>query len=54
MILGYVDPGVGAFLWQVIAASFLGILFYSKKIFLKIKKLVNRDKDDQRSSSEKD
>jgi O-antigen/teichoic acid export membrane protein len=31
LILAYVDPGVGALLWQTIIAAFVGFLFYLKK-----------------------
>jgi len=31
LILAYVDPGVGALLWQAIIAAFVGLLFYLKK-----------------------
>jgi O-antigen/teichoic acid export membrane protein len=31
LILAYIDPGVGALLWQTIIAAFVGFLFYLKK-----------------------
>jgi len=31
LILAYVDPGVGALLWQIIIVAFVGFLFYLKK-----------------------
>jgi O-antigen/teichoic acid export membrane protein len=31
LILAYIDPGVGALLWQTIIAAFVGALFYLKK-----------------------
>jgi O-antigen/teichoic acid export membrane protein len=31
LILAYIDPGVGALLWQTIIAAFVGLLFYLKK-----------------------
>jgi hypothetical protein len=31
VILAYIDPGVGALLWQTIIAAFVGFLFYLKK-----------------------
>jgi hypothetical protein len=31
MILAYIDPGIGALLWQTIIAAFVGFLFYLKK-----------------------
>jgi hypothetical protein len=42
-ILAYVDPGLGALIWQAIIAAFVGFMFYLKKtrrwigeLFLKI------------------
>jgi hypothetical protein len=31
ILLAYIDPGVGALLWQSIIAEFVGLLFYLKK-----------------------
>ena len=31
LILAYIDPGLGALLWQMIVAAFVGFLFYLKK-----------------------
>jgi hypothetical protein len=31
LILAYIDPGMGALLWQSIIAAFVGLLFYLKK-----------------------
>jgi hypothetical protein len=31
VLLAYIDPGVGALLWQTIIAAFVGFLFYLKK-----------------------
>ena len=31
MMLAYIDPGIGALLWQTIIAAFVGFLFYLKK-----------------------
>jgi hypothetical protein len=31
MLLAYVDPGLGALLWQAIVAGAVGFLFYLKK-----------------------
>jgi hypothetical protein len=30
-IFGYIDPGLGALIWQSIVAAFVGFLFYLKK-----------------------
>lgn len=32
MIIAYIDPGLGALLWQTILAALVGFLFYVKKI----------------------
>jgi hypothetical protein len=32
---GYVDPGAGAMLWQILAASFLGAVFLFRKLALR-------------------
>ena len=31
MIIAYIDPGLGALLWQTIIAAFVGFLFYLKQ-----------------------
>ena len=31
MLLAYIDPGLGALLWQAIVAGAVGFLFYLKK-----------------------
>jgi hypothetical protein len=31
MLLAYIDPGLGALLWQTIIAAFVGFMFYLKK-----------------------
>jgi hypothetical protein len=31
IVLAYIDPGLGALLWQTIVAAFVGLLFYLKK-----------------------
>jgi hypothetical protein len=31
MMLAYIDPGLGALLWQTIIAAFVGLLFYLKR-----------------------
>jgi len=31
MILAYIDPGLGALLWQTLIAAVVGFLFYLKK-----------------------
>jgi hypothetical protein len=31
VIVAYIDPGLGALLWQMIVAAFVGFLFYLKQ-----------------------
>jgi hypothetical protein len=31
MFLGYVDPGLGALVWQAVVSAFVGLLFYINK-----------------------
>jgi hypothetical protein len=31
MIIAYIDPGLGALVWQMIVAAFVGLLFYLKQ-----------------------
>ena len=31
MILAYVDPGLGALIWQTVVSAIVGFLFYLKK-----------------------
>ena len=40
----YVDPGTGSFLWQILVAGIVGLLFYLRKAvsFLKIRRKVDK------------
>jgi hypothetical protein len=40
----YIDPGSGSYLVQVIIAAILGVLFYFKNIWLRIKTFFTRTK----------
>ncbi len=31
IVLAYIDPGLGALIWQTLLAAFVGFLFYLKK-----------------------
>lgn len=31
IIVAYIDPGMGALIWQTITAAFVGLIFYLKK-----------------------
>ena len=41
LILLYVDPGSGALVWQLLAASFFGGLFYARSVIRRIKRLFS-------------
>jgi hypothetical protein len=49
IVLAYIDPGLGALLWQTIVAAFVGLLFYLKKtrqwIVDSVLKLFGRRRD---------
>ena len=38
----YTDPGSGALIWQLLAASLLAIPFYFRKVILWVKKKVKK------------
>lgn len=38
----YTDPGSGALIWQMIAASLLAVPFYFRRVIEWVKKKVNR------------
>jgi hypothetical protein len=37
-LYGYVDPGTGAMVWQLVIASAIGTLFYARRLVKWIKK----------------
>lgn len=45
-MLLYIDPGTGSMVVQVIAAAFLSIMFYAKKIVRFFKYLFLKKKDE--------
>ncbi len=51
IVLAYIDPGLGALLWQTIVAAFVGFLFYLKQtrrwIVDSVLKLFGRRRDGQ-------
>lgn len=51
-VLLYVDPGSGGYLIQVIIAAILGVAFYFKTIWLKIKSFFGRSKKNDSSLNE--
>jgi len=48
----YIDPGSGSYLVQVIIAAILGVLFYFKNIWLRIKTFFTRAKKNDLSKNE--
>lgn len=46
-MMGYIDPGSGLLVWQMIGAAFVGLLFYLKKtrefIYGLFRRLFRRD-----------
>ncbi len=47
ILLGYIDPGSGLWLWQIIVAGFIGVVFYFKKtrdaLVRAVKRLFGKD-----------
>ncbi|WCJ59692.1 hypothetical protein NXS98_00820 [Fontisphaera persica] len=41
-IFGYVDPGSGALIWQMLAAAAVGVLFYFRSFFRGIGRFFQR------------
>lgn len=51
-VLLYIDPGSGSYLVQVIIAAVLGVLFYFKKLWLKIRAFFSKGKKDHRPEND--
>lgn len=49
----YVDPGSGSYLVQMIIAAVLGVMFYFKSIWWKIKSIFTRNKPADQANKEK-
>ncbi|HSB28090.1 MAG TPA: hypothetical protein VLE19_09545 [Pyrinomonadaceae bacterium] len=49
----YADPGSGMLIWQLITAAALGLLFYARTIFRKIRDLIGNGRTDEESSADK-
>lgn len=43
-LLLYTDPGTGAMLWQLLAATFIGLAFYFRHYIGKIKNIFIKSK----------
>ena len=52
--LAYADPGSGTLIWQLATASLLGLLFYARTFWQKIKLLVRPGQVDQDKDSPKE
>ncbi|HLX93421.1 MAG TPA: hypothetical protein VKR32_17175 [Puia sp.] len=48
----YVDPGSGSYLVQLIIAGFLGVLFYFKSLWWKIKAFFKKGDKNQKPNSD--
>ncbi len=46
-MLGYIDPGQGSLLLQLLMAVFIGGVFYFKSILNKIGRLFKKKKNDE-------
>ena len=55
-LLAYIDPGLGALIWQTMVAAFVGFLFYLKKtrrwIVSTIRKFFGRAQKDVSTTAE--
>jgi hypothetical protein len=54
MMLLYIDPGSGSYLVQAIIAGILGALFYFKTIWLKVKSVFTRKKEEATAENDND
>lgn len=43
----YVDPGTGSLIWQILLATFFGLLFYVSRIRCWIMSKLGRRKEDE-------
>jgi hypothetical protein len=50
----YIDPGSGSYLVQVIIGAVLGVLFYFKTFWFRIKAFFKRDKKNLDSGNDSD
>lgn len=54
LVVFYADPGSGMFIWQLIAAAGLGLLFYARTIVRRIRTLFSTSSEDNESPAIKD
>ena len=43
-VIAYTDPGTGALIWQLLAATGIGFIFYFKRYLRWISKLFKKEK----------
>ena len=51
-LLLYIDPGSGSYLLQAIIAAVLGVLFYFKTIWFRIKSFFTKEKKEDPSKND--
>lgn len=55
----YIDPGLGSYIFQIIAVSFIGVAYFFRSSFLRVKVFFSRlfkkrtDKEDDDSKEKK-
>jgi hypothetical protein len=42
IVLAYIDPGMGALLYQAALASLLGVVFYWRKLWDRVSRILGR------------
>jgi hypothetical protein len=50
----YIDPGSGRYLVQVIIAGLLGVAFYFKSLWSKVRSFFSRNKNEDPTKNEKE
>jgi hypothetical protein len=50
----YIDPGSGSYLVQVIIAGILGVAFYFKTLWSKVRSFFSRNKNEDQTKNEKE
>jgi hypothetical protein len=52
VLIFYTDPGSGLLIWQVLAASALGVMFYARNTLRRLwARIRHTDKTEEKSSS---
>lgn len=45
----YTDPGTGALMWQMVAAGFVGAMFYFRRLRMYLSNLLRKDKSSSKT-----